>query len=127
MKINGEEKQFSVSGWGINLDNDGTGHTLEVQLTSGVISPQQNSYSVTLIMPYRKTGNNIIEDLHYLRVDGATAIEGNFTQAGLQSKVTVNRNTCISTTFSGSATFDGNEVTITDGIIQHVYADPFEN
>jgi hypothetical protein len=127
MKINGEEKQFVVSGWGINLDNDGTGHTLEIQLSSGVFFPQQDSYSITLKMPYRKVGNNIIEGIYYLRVQNTTSSEGNFIQTGLQSKVTVNRNSCISATFSGSAIINGNEVTISDGIIQHVYADPFEN
>ena len=125
MKINGEEMDFHVSGWGINLDNDGTGHTLEVQLTAGEFSTQQDSYSVTLKLPYKKVGNNIIEDIYYLRVQGAASDEGDFLQNELQSKVTVNRNTCISATFSGSAIIDGNEVIISDGIIKHVYADPF--
>jgi hypothetical protein len=125
MKINGEEMQFAVSGWGINIDNDGIGHTLKIQLTAGVVSPQQNSYSVTLKMPYKKVGNNIIEGIYYLRVQNATSVEGNFIQAEVQSKVTVNKNSCISATFSGNTIIDGNEVTISDGIIQHVYDDPF--
>ena len=125
MKINGEEKQFVVSGWGINLDNDGTGHTLDIQLTVGVFSPQQDSYSITLKMPYKKVGNNIIEEINYLRVEGTTAIEGDFLQSELQSKVTVNKNTCISATFSGTAILEGNEVTISDGNLQHIYAEPF--
>ncbi|MWB96222.1 hypothetical protein GON26_17810 [Flavobacterium sp. GA093] len=125
MKINGEEKQFVVSGWGINLDNDGTGHTLDIQLTVGVFSPQQDSYSVTLKMPYKKVGDNIMEEINYLRVEGTTSTEGDFLQSELQSKVTVNKNNCISATFSGTAILEGNEVTISDGNLQHIYAEPF--
>ncbi len=127
MKINGEEMQFQVSSWGIDFDNDGTGYTLELQLTSGIFYPQQASYSITLRLPYKKIGNNILKEINYLRVQDTISTEGNFIQAELQSKIYVNKNSCISATFSGCTTIDGNEIVISDGIIKHVYYSPFEN
>ena len=121
MKINGVEKQFAVYGWSYFMDNDSSGHTLEMQLSSETLTPQQDTYAITLKMPYKKVGKNVIESINYFRVADMTSYEGNFTQAELQSKVTVSKNTCISATFSGSATINGNVVTITDGVIKHVY------
>ncbi|WP_179320108.1 hypothetical protein [Winogradskyella helgolandensis] len=126
MKINGELMDFQIFGRGIDLDNDGSGHTLSLYLSRGVYSPQQDTYAITLKLPFKKTGTNIIEEFNYLRVQNASSSEGDFVQAELQSSVTVNKNTCFSVTFSGSATINGNEVVITDGVINHTYNDPFD-
>lgn len=125
MKINGEVRQFEVIGRGIDLDNAGSGHTLHLNLFTGVFSPQQNSYAITLKLPYKGIGNNIIKEIGYLRVHNATSIEGDFLQGQLQSEVKVNSNTCFSATFSGSAIINGNEIIISEGIINHIYDDPF--
>jgi hypothetical protein len=126
MKINGELRQFQIVGWGIDLDNDNTGYTLTLQIVSGVFSPQQDSYDITLKLPYKKTGTNIMEEFNYFRVQNGSSSEGDFVQGALQSSVTVNKNTCFSATFSGSSIIDGNEIIITEGIINHVYSDPFD-
>ena len=125
MKINGEFKQFQISGRGIDLDNDNSGHTLTLQLFSGVIYPQQDSYYITLKLPYKKTGNNIIEEFNYNRIQNLSSSEANFVLGELKSSVTVNKNTCFSATFSGRAIIDGNEIIIIEGIINHVYSNPF--
>lgn len=127
MKINGQEMEFTAMGWGIDLDRDDTGHTLHVQIFNGTLYPQQDSWSLTLFLPYKKTGNNIIEKIHYFRVPNATPIEGYFYPGDLQSKVTINTSNCISLTFSGRIVIDGNETIITEGIIDHVYPYPFDN
>ncbi|WP_417860521.1 hypothetical protein [Winogradskyella sediminis] len=126
MTINGEIMDFEIFGRGIDLDNDGSGHTLSLYLSSGYYSPQQNTYAVTLKLPYKETGTNIVEEFNYLRVENATSAEGDFVQSQLESHVTVNKNTCFSATFSGSATIGGNDVVITGGEINHVYTDPFD-
>lgn len=126
MKINGELKQFEISGWGIDLNNNKPGHTLSIQIFNGVINPRQDSYSITLKLPYKKTGTNSIEELNYFRVQNASSYEGNLVLGQLQSEVTVNKNTCFSATFSGRAIIDGNEIIITEGIINHIYKDPFD-
>ncbi len=125
MKINGEYKIFTVDGWGIDLNQNDSGHTLFISFSSGTFSPQQNSYSFTMKLPYKKTGNNIIKSFDYLRVENATSYTVDFAQQELTSKVTVNRNTCFSATFSGKATVNGTEITITEGVIDNVYDDPF--
>lgn len=127
MKINGELKQFEVNGWGIDLDNDGSGYTLSLWLFTGVLLPQQDSYAITLKLPYKETGTNIIEEFNYFRVQNGTSAESNFIVEGvLESNVTVNTNSCFSATFSGNAMVDGNEIVITDGIVEHVYDEPFD-
>lgn len=126
MQINGELKQFDISGWGINLDNDGSGHTLSLMLFTGVFQPQQDSYSVTIKLPYKKTGENIVEEFNYFRVQDGTSAEGDFVQGEFESKVLVNTNSCFSASFSGSAIIDGNEIIIQEGVVEHVYAEPFD-
>ncbi len=126
MKINGEEMQFYVMGRGIDSDNDGSGHTLFLNIVSGEFSPAQNSYSINIKLPYQGTGNNIIEEFFYFRVVNGASSEGDFVQGELQSRVNVNTNTCFSATFSGSAIIDGNEIILSDGFIDHIYDEPFD-
>ncbi|WP_299254035.1 hypothetical protein [uncultured Lacinutrix sp.] len=126
MKINGELKQFEINGRGIDLDNDGSGHTLSLWLFTGVFQPQQDSYAVTIELPYKKTGTNIIEGFNYFRVQNATSTEGDFVEGEFKSKVIVNTNSCFSASFSGHAIIDGNEIVITEGIVKHVYDEPFD-
>lgn len=126
MKINGEFKEFQVIGWGIDLNNDGSSHTLTLQIHTGVFNPEQDSYDITLKLPYKKNGVNLIEEFNYFRVQNGTVSHVNFVTGEFQSKVTVNKNTCFSGTFSGRAVIDGNEIIITEGILNHVYADPFD-
>jgi hypothetical protein len=126
MKINGEVKHFQIIGWGIDLNNNGSGHTLSLQIFTGVFNPQQDSYNITLKLPYKKTGSNIIEEFNYLRVQNGTSSEVNFVSGEFQSKVTVNKNTCFCGTFSGRVVVDGNEIVITKGILNHVYTNPFD-
>lgn len=125
MKINGEEKEFEMQGWGIEINKDGTGHTLQLVIASGVFSPSQDSYSISMLLPYKKTGENIIEKFKYLRVQNATSAGGDFVPGNLQSTVTVNSSTCISMSFSGSLTIDGDEIIISEGIISHTYPKAF--
>ena len=78
MEINDESKQFDINGWGIDLDNDGTGHTLSLWLMTGVLQPQQDTYAITIKLPYKQTGNNIIEEINYFRVQNGTSSEIDF-------------------------------------------------
>jgi len=127
MKINDEQKQFDINGWGIDSDNDGTGHTLSLWLMTGVLQPQQDTYAITIKLPYKQTGNNIIEELNYFRVQNGTSSEIDFVAQGeLVSNVIVNTNSCFSATFSGSVFLDGNEIIIENGIVEHVYDEPFD-
>ena len=126
-EINGELKQFQVNGRGIDLDNDGTGHTLSLYLMTGELQPQGDSYQLIIKLPYKQTGTNIIEEFFYDGVENGTSTEIDFVVEGeLASDVMVNTNTCFSATFSGSVIVDGTEITIENGILKHVYDDPFD-
>lgn len=127
MEINEELKQFDTNGWGIDLDNDGTGHSLSLWLTAGVLQPQQDTYAITIKLPYKQTGTNIIESFSYFRVEGGTSNEIDFVaQGALESNVMVNTNSCFSATFSGSVFFNENEVVIENGVVEHIYDEPFD-
>lgn len=126
MKINGELKQFTISGWGIDLDNDGSGHTLSLWIYNGVFNPQQDTYQIILKLPYKKTGSNVIEEFYYSRTQNGSSSEVDFVTGEFQSKVTINKNTCVSATFSGNVVLDGNEIVITEGVFNHVYSEPFD-
>lgn len=127
MKINGEELQFQVQGRGIDLDREDHGHTLFLAVVTGDFSPAQDSYSIVIKLPYKATGNNIIEEFYYHRVENLSTVEGYFVPGNLQSNVTVNTKNCFSATFSGSAVIDGNEISISEGFIIHSYEYPFDN
>lgn len=127
MKINGELKQFVVNGRGIDLDSDGSGHTLTLWLFSGVLQPQQDSYAITLKLPYEKTGTNIIEEFRYFRVHNGNSAKGYFSDGEFQSEILSNTSSCFSATFSGRTMVDGNEIVITEGVIDHVYDEPFDD
>ena len=124
MKINGQAKQFQFAGRGLSFYNGEYG-TLRIDLFTGVLSPQQDSYAITLELPYKGIGNNIIKEIRYFRVKDATSIGGDFVQGQLQSNVKENTELRFSATFSGSTVIDGNKISITEGIINHVYEDPF--
>lgn len=126
MKINGDFKQFQIIGWGINLNNSNLGHTLHLQIFTGVLNPSQDSYEIILKLPYKKTGSNIIEEFNYFRIENGSSLEVNFVLGEFQSSVTVNNNTCFSATFSGSIIIDENEITITEGVFNHTYSNPFD-
>jgi hypothetical protein len=125
MKINGETMQFKASGRGIDLNEDGLGHTLSLFNFAGVLSPKQDSYSITLKLPYKKTGIDIIEEFSYFRVQNTSSARVDFVQGELHSEVNVNTNTCFSATFSGRAIIDGNEIIITEGTMNRIYSEPF--
>ncbi len=127
MEIDNELKQFDINGRAIDLDNDGTGHTLRLWLMTGDLQPQQDTYAITIKLPYKQTGNNIIEEFRYSRVQNGTSSEIDFVAQGeLESNITVNTNSCFNATFSGNVILNGNEIIIGDGIIEHIYDDPFE-
>ena len=125
MKINGEYKQFFYSGRGIDLNSNGQGYTLFISFYSGTSSSPENSYQITIKLPYKKTGKNTIAEFDYFRVENLNYYQGDVAEQQLVSKVTVNKNTCFSATFSGSAILDGNEVNITEGVVDVIYDDPF--
>lgn len=127
MEIDNKQKQFDINGWGIDLDNDGTGHTLSLWLMTGVLQPQQDTYSIIIKLPFKQTGNNIIEEFNYFSVQNGTSSEINFVDQGeLVSNIMVNTNSCFSATFSGSVMLNGNEIFIEDGIVEHIYDEPFD-
>ncbi|MEM0543317.1 hypothetical protein WFZ85_11880 [Flavobacterium sp. j3] len=99
---------------------------MTLHLVTGVYTPQQDTYDIILELPYKKTGTNVVEAFKYFRVANGNSFQGDFALSELETKVTVNTNTCFSATFSGRATIGNSEVIITEGIIMHVYTDPFD-
>ncbi len=108
MEINGEVKEFDVNGRGIDLDSDGSGHTLSLWLYTADTQTQEDSYAIIIKLPYKKTGTNIIETFNYLHFQDGSFQDIDFVQEAFQNTVTVNTNSCFSATFSGHTVVDGN-------------------
>lgn len=125
MKINGEEKEFVVQGRGIEPNADGTGHILHLILVNGKYYPTQDTHTLSIKLPYKEIGNNIFTEFDYHRAAGGSSAVASFIPGNLQNSVHTNTNTCVSMTFSGSATMDGSELVISEGIVDHVYENPF--
>ena len=126
MEINGEVKEFEVNGRGIDLDSDGSGHTLSLWLYTADTQTQEDSYAIIIKLPYKKTGTNIIEMFNYLHFQDGSYQDIDFVQEAFQNTVTVNTNSCFSATFSGHTVVDGNEIIITEGMINYVYDEAFD-
>ena len=126
IKVNGEFIPFISGGRGIDLDNDGSGHTLTLWFDSITLNPQDEpSYSIILKLPFKKDGTNVLEEFYFSRIENTTYTQGFFDIEELQSEVFVNRNTCFITKFSGTTIIEGTEIAITDGIINLIYDEPF--
>ena len=94
---------------------------------TGVLQPQQDTYAITIKLAYKQTGNNIIEVFNYFRVQNGTSSEIDVVAQGeLESNVIVNTNSCFSATIFGSVMLNGNEIIIENGIVEHIYDDPFD-
>jgi len=124
-KVNGETVVFQALGRAIDFIGNGDGHTLTLHLISGVYSPQQDSYDIQIMLPYKKTGKNVVEGIRYFRVQNQTSTQILLSQSQIQSKVRINRNTCVSLEFSGTGSVDGTSVTISDGLLEYTYEEPF--
>ena len=120
MKINGETQTFDCNGYGI--DWNGHGHTLTLWFTR-YTAP--NSYqNIYIEMPYRKTGANKFEKLQFGQSGDIEYFEGNFLSGQFESKITSNRTTCVSGTFSGRLSDGSQEIVITEGVLGNQYDEP---
>ncbi|WP_373058713.1 hypothetical protein [Zunongwangia sp. H14] len=99
MTINGENQEFEVLGKGIDLRENG--YRLQLNLDRRNNDPYREQ-GVSIVLPYQKTGKNIIERFNYHQYINAVAFNGDFINGELESTVLTNTRTCFSATFSGS-------------------------
>lgn len=126
MVINGELQTFQTTGRGIDLNPGGNGHTLRIWLYRGTSNPLVEQ-SILIILPYKKTGNNILENFMYNQYAIGTTFDGDFSNGTIESKVITNSRTCFYATFSGTFNDGNQEFVITDGKLSYQYETPFEN
>jgi hypothetical protein len=122
MLVNGESQSFHAYGRGIDIRSDG----YELSLNFG--REEQNPYqeqSIVLHLPYKATGQNIIEQFIYSQYKDNTLFRGDFLEGELQSNVITNTKNCFRMTFSGKLSDANQEVVITEGKISYTYEEPF--
>jgi hypothetical protein len=78
-----------------------------------------------LHLPYKATGQNIIEQFIYSQYKDNTLFRGDFLEGELQSNVITNTKNCFRMTFSGKLSDANQEVVITEGKISYTYEEPF--
>lgn len=125
MVINGELQNFYVLGRGIDLRQNGYELSLSFDRRNNEIPLREQGISI--VLPYKKTGANLIESFYYHQYFDGVSFDGDFIDGEFESEVFVNRNTCFYATFSGKLNNGNQEIVITDGIISVEYDPPFEN
>lgn len=121
MKINGELHTYHNSGTGIDMIWGTGGH----ELTLWFDRAGSASENMILKMRYKKTGHNVIDALMLDRFDANHTGGYNLINDDFKTYVKINRPTCFYATFSGKFIADGEEMTVTDGIISVTYDEPF--
>lgn len=125
MLVNGELQTFQALGRGIDLNADGS-YTLQLKFYTSSNDPFREQ-SISLILPYKKTGTNVIDNFIYHQYIDGVSFDGDFLNGTFQSKVITNRKTCFYATFSGTINDGNQEVIITDGKVSYEYEIPFDN
>jgi hypothetical protein len=123
MVINGELQTFQATGRGIDLNQDG-GYTLRIWLSRGSTNPLLEQ-SILLVLPYKKRGDNVLENFMYNQYTNGTTFNGDFTNGTMESKVITNSRTCFYATFSGTFNDGNQEFVITDGKLNYQYETSF--
>lgn len=124
MVVNGQPQTFQALGYGIDLRSEG--YVLHLNGDRRSNDPLREQ-GIAVILPYKKTGKNVIEKFLYHQYINNVSFDGDFTDGEFQCDVKINRNSCFYATFSGKLSDGKQEVIITDGIISYQYNDPFDN
>ncbi|RZJ50155.1 MAG: hypothetical protein EOO44_16935 [Flavobacterium sp.] len=124
MVVNGKPQTFQALGYGIDLSSKG--YVLHLNGDQRSNDPLQER-GIAVILPYKKTGKNIIDEFNYHQYINSVSFDGDFTDGIFECNVIINRNSCFYATFSGTLNDGKQEIIITDGIISYQYNDPFDN
>lgn len=124
MTINGDEQSFQALGRGISLRPEGYELSLSFYRSTDNPLKEQN---IVLILPYKKTGKNIIQHIYYSEYMNGEFFEGDFVNDELQMNVIKNTALCFYATFSGVLMKEGEEIVIENGIISYLYEDSFDD
>ncbi|MFV0571059.1 MAG: hypothetical protein ACK5M1_01335 [Xanthomarina gelatinilytica] len=123
MTVNGESQTFQAIGRGIDLRQNG--YELHLNLDRRNTDPFREQ-GIVIILPYKKTGENIIEQFIYHQYIDNTPFNGDFLDGEFQSNVITNTNKCFYATFSGILNNGNQEVIITEGKLSYEYEKPFD-
>lgn len=121
--INGQVQAFQAIGRGIDIRP--IGYELSINLDRRHNMPYREQ-SVSIKLPYKQTGENIIEAFNYSQYIDDISFSGDFLDGEFQSNVITNTNECIYATFSGVLSDGNQEITITNGILKYTYQNPFD-
>lgn len=123
MTVNGELQTFEALGRGIDLRQNG--YLLQLNLYRRGNDPFREQ-SIVIKLPYKKTGENILEQFLYRQYIDNTLFEGDFLNGEFESNVITNSRNCFYATFSGKLSDGNQEVIITDGTVSFKYEPPFD-
>ncbi len=123
MVVNGETQTFQALGYGIDLTSEGYVLHLNGDRRSNDPFREQG---IAIILPYKKTGQNVIKNFFYHQYINNASFDGDFTEGEFQCNVKINRKSCFLATFSGKLNDGKQEVIITDGVISYQYEDAFD-
>ena len=123
MNVNGESQSFQAIGRGIDLRENG--YELHLNLDRRSNDPFREQ-GIAIILPYKKIGENIIEQFIYHQYIDGIAFDGDFLDGEFESNVITNTSKCFYATFSGVLNDGNQEVIITNGSLSYEYEEPFD-
>lgn len=123
MTVNGESQSFQAIGRGIDLRENG--YELQLNLDRRSNDPLREQ-GIAIILPYKKTGKNIIKQFIYHQYIDRISFDGDFKTGEFESNVITNTNKCFYATFSGTLNDGNQKVIITEGKLSYQYETPFD-
>ncbi|RZK04901.1 MAG: hypothetical protein EOO46_16245 [Flavobacterium sp.] len=122
MKVNGEASEQVAGGRGIDWHWTRKIHILHLNFYTDIHTQGLSSLSISL--PFKKTGKNIIEQFGFNEIVDGEFVFRNLIGEDFETEVIINRSTCFYATFSGKFVLNGQEIEITDGIVSYEYEEP---
>ena len=121
MIVNGELQTFQVSGYGIDLEQNG--HRLQLYFQRSQAEPYfEQSGFITL--RFKKTGENIIEKINWHQYKLGDNFDAELSQPDIQSNVETNTEWCFYGTFSGTFDDGNQQITVSDAKLSYIYNEP---
>jgi hypothetical protein len=122
--IDGELQTFYAISRGISLTSNGYELVLGFYSSDEILLETQD---IIIFLPYKKTGEHIIDSLYFKQYKNTTNFEGVIVNNELQSDVTINTNSCFSGAFKGKLNDGIKDITIESIQVNYLYDAPFDN
>ena len=123
VNVNGKYIEFNQAGRGLDLRSYG----YELLLVfSNYNQTTKDRHGISMIVPYKKQGENIITKFHFSQSLNSESFSGDYVQGEFHSNVIANNGHCFQATFYGKLSDGNREIVLSGGNISVTYKVPFD-